>query len=259
MLHYKTYKHDTSQEWVTFIHGAGGSSSIWYKQVRDFKENFNVLLVDLRGHGRSKSIKLKNLKSYTFEAITKDVIQVLDHLTIKKSHFVGISLGTIIIRELAEISPDRVKSLTMGGAIMRMNFRSQILMKLGMMLKSVLPYMILYKIFAWVILPKKKHKHSRNLFIREAKKLYQKEFIKWFKLTSHINGLLKIFRSIDTRIPTLYVMGEEDYMFLPAVKNVVQNHTNAFLTVIPACGHVVNVDRPEVFNAQSIAFIQRYC
>lgn len=258
MLHFKTYNHSTSSEWVTFVHGAGGSSSIWFQQVKSFKKNFNVLLVDLRGHGRSKLPLPSNLKSYTFEYIAKDIIQVLDYLKIKQSHFVGISLGTIIIRELAEITPLRVKSLIMGGAIMKMNFRSQILMKLGMLLKSVLPYMILYKLFAWIILPKKRHAHSRNLFVREAKKLYQKEFIRWFNMTSHINGLLKIFRTIDTKIPTLYLMGDEDYMFLPAVKNIVTKHTNAFLTIVENSGHVVNVDQPQFFNSQSIAFIKKY-
>ena len=54
MLHYTTYLKDKSAPWVTFIHGAGGSSSIWYKQVRDFKSDYNVLLIDLRGHGKSK-------------------------------------------------------------------------------------------------------------------------------------------------------------------------------------------------------------
>ena len=257
MLHYKTYVHTHSEEWVTFIHGAGGSSSIWFQQVRDFKDNFNVMLIDLRGHGRSKKNALKALKSYTFEAISRDVLEVLDHLKIRSSHFVGISLGTIIVRELAEINPDRVKSMIMGGAIMKMNFRSQLLMKLGMMLKSIIPYMLLYKLFAWVILPRKKHEHSRNLFIEEAKRLYQKEFIRWFKLTSHVNKLLKLFRSIDTGIPTLYVMGDEDYMFLPAVKEVVNSHSNSYLKVLPQCGHVVNVDEPQLFNAYSIDFIRQ--
>ncbi|NNF32969.1 MAG: alpha/beta hydrolase, partial [Saprospiraceae bacterium] len=246
-----------STEWVTFIHGAGGSSSIWFKQIKAFKENFNVLLVDLRGHGRSQKKTLKTLKEYTFKAITKDVIEVLDHLRIKSSHFVGISLGTIIIRELAEISGHRVKSLVMGGAIMKMNFRSQILMKLGMIFKSVLPYMILYRFFAWVILPRKKHRHSRNLFIREAKRLYQKEFIRWFKMTGHINKVLKLYRTIETGIPTLYVMGDEDYMFLPPVKEMVKSHSRSYLQVLPNCGHVVNVDEPRLFNQYSIDFINK--
>eukprot|EP00657_Telonema_sp_P-1_P003201 TRINITY_DN1777_c0_g1_i1.p1 TRINITY_DN1777_c0_g1~~TRINITY_DN1777_c0_g1_i1.p1 ORF type:complete len:104 (-),score=36.32 TRINITY_DN1777_c0_g1_i1:157-468(-) len=51
MLHYTTYLLKPEAPWVTFVHGAGGSSAIWFKQVRDFKKSFNVLLVDLRGHG----------------------------------------------------------------------------------------------------------------------------------------------------------------------------------------------------------------
>ena len=255
MLHYKTYQHNTSDEWVTFIHGAGGSSSIWYKQLKEFKKSFNVLLIDLRGHGNSRSLGLSNISKYTFRTISSDVVEVIDHLKIKSSHFVGISLGTIIIRELAEMIPNKVSSMIMGGAILKMNFRSQILMRAGFILRSVVPYILLYKLFAFVIMPRKKHKESRNLFIREAKKLYQKEFIRWFGLTTTINPILKLFRSKDPGIPTLYVMGDEDYMFLPPVKMTVSKHDSANLAVLPACGHVVNVEKPLIFNEVVIKWI----
>jgi len=257
MLHYKTYQHDTSDEWVTFIHGAGGSSSIWYKQLKQFKKSFNVLLIDLRGHGNSKSLGLSTISKYTFRTITKDVVEVIDHLKIKSSHFVGISLGTIIIRELAEIIPDKVSSMIMGGAILKMNFRSQILMKAGFFLRSVVPYILLYKLFAFIIMPRKKHRESRNLFIREAQKLYQKEFIRWFGLTTTLNPILRLFRSKDPGIPTLYVMGDEDYMFLPPVKMTVSKHKSAELAVIPACGHVVNIEKPILFNDVVIEWINK--
>ena len=256
MLHYKTYQHDVSDQWVTFIHGAGGSSSIWFKQLKEFKKHFNVLLIDLRGHGNSKTITLSHLSKYTFRAISKDVVEVIEHLKIKKSHFVGISLGTIIIREIAEIIPERVSSMIMGGAILKMNFRSQILMRMGFILRSIIPYILLYKLFAFIIMPRKKHKESRNLFIREAKKLYQQEFIRWFGLTTTVNPILRLFRSNDPGIPTLYVMGDEDYMFLPPVKMTAQKHESADLAVIPACGHVVNVEKPNVFNDIVINWIR---
>ncbi len=105
-------------------------------------------------------------------------------------------------------------------------------------------------------MPKKSHKQSRLLFINEAKKLYQKEFIKWFKLTSEINPLLKWFRQVELDIPTLYVMGEEDYMFLPAVKLLVAKHyKTSKLFVIEQCGHVVNVEQPHVFNGAVLSFM----
>jgi len=257
MLHYKIYEHTTSEEWVTFVHGAGGSSSIWYKQVKEFQKSFNVLLIDLRGHGNSKGMGLKSISKYTFRSVTNDIIEVIDHLKINSSHFVGISLGTIIIRELAEIRPKIISSMIMGGAILKMNFRSQILMRAGFILRSLVPYILLYKLFAFVIMPRKKHKESRNLFIREAKKLYQKEFIKWFGLTTTVNPILKFFRSKDPNIPTLYVMGDEDYMFLPPVKMTVQKHESANLAVIDDCGHVVNVDKPKIFNSIVIDWIHR--
>ena len=174
MLHYTKYNHPTTHEWVTFIHGAGGSSSIWYKQLRDFKKHFNVLLLDLRGHGNSKpNFKDAFDNKYTFDTITHDILEVIDHAKIEKSHFVGISLGTILIRNLAEKYPDRVLSMIMGGAIMKLNFRSQFLMRLGVVFKSVVPYLWLYQFFAFIIMPKKNHRESRSLFVREAKKLYQ--------------------------------------------------------------------------------------
>ena len=87
------------KQWVTFVHGAGGSSSIWFKQIRDFQKQYNVLLLDLRGHGSSKpTLKSAFKQKYTFSALAEDIREVLDFLKIEKSHFVGISLGTILIR-----------------------------------------------------------------------------------------------------------------------------------------------------------------
>jgi pimeloyl-ACP methyl ester carboxylesterase len=259
MLNYTLYKHDSSEEWVTFVHGAGGSSSIWFKQIREYSKQYNVLLLDLRGHGDSVISTPNNPfdQKYTFESIAKDILQVLDFEQIQKSHFVGISLGTILIRQLAEMSPERVQSMILGGAIIKLNFRSQFLMRVGNLFKSIVPYIWIYKFFAFIIMPNKNHKESRLLFINEAKKLYQKEFIRWFKLTTEINPVLKWFRQVDVKIPTLYVMGEEDYMFLPSVQHVVLKHTTSRLVVVPNCGHVVNVEQPVHFNQLTLKFLKK--
>lgn len=257
LLYYTVHNNTPDSEWVTFIHGAGGSSGIWYKQVRAFQQHYNILLIDLRGHGKSKKPIYEKLKRYHFDNIGNEVIEVLDHLKIKETHWVGISLGTIIIREITERFPERTISMIMGGAIMKMNLRGQVLMRLGVLLKSVVPYLLLYRFFALVIMPKKLHKESRNLFINEAKKLYQKEFKRWFTLVADVNPLLKYFRFNDSGKPTLYIMGEEDHMFLPSISKIVRDHKSALLHVIPACGHVVNVEQPQVFNNIAIEFLRK--
>ena len=106
MLNYTVYRSKENKPWITFIHGAGGSSTIWFKQIKSFSKFFNLLLIDLRGHGKSKHHMLDLANStYTFDAIAEDIIEVLEHEKIAKSHFMGISLGTILIRAIAEKSP----------------------------------------------------------------------------------------------------------------------------------------------------------
>ncbi len=257
MLYYKEFVHPQSTEWVVFIHGAGGSSAVWYKQLKDFKKEFNLLLIDLRGHGKSADLPQAIWEErYTFEAVTNDIIEVLDHIKIPPAHFMGASLGTIIARQLAELEPQRVKSLVMAGAITRLTTQSRILVFLGNTFKRVIPYMWLYRLFAFIIMPRKQHEESRNLFVREAQKLCQKEFIRWFKLTSEINPLLKFFKESDLGIPTLYVMGDQDVMFLEPVKKIVKDHQNSILKILEKCGHVVNVEQPDQFNNLSVAFIK---
>lgn len=134
-----------------------------------------MLFLDLRGHGRSYQKKPKGfLRTYSFKEVTNDILELLDHLKIAKAHFVGMSLGTILIRNLAELAPQRVASMVMGGAVTRLGFRTQTLVKLGDACKHFIPYMWLYRLFAHVLMPTKAQDESRNMFIREAKKLCQK-------------------------------------------------------------------------------------
>ncbi|UZJ36572.1 MULTISPECIES: alpha/beta fold hydrolase [unclassified Prosthecochloris] len=256
MLHYRTYRLSETDPWVVFVHGAGGSSSIWFLQVKEFRKHFNILMVDLRGHGKSKGVPVSQKRKYSFEDITLDIFEVLDYLKIERAHFIGVSLGTILIRQISELAPERVCSMVMAGAIIRLNVRARFLVGLGNTFKRFVPYMWLYSFFAWIIMPRARHKKSRLLFVSEAKKVAQKEFMRWFKLTYELNPLLKYFEEKDTRIPTLYLSGEEDYMFLPAVEYIVQRHDNSSLGIIRNSGHVCNVDQPKDFNARAIAFMQ---
>lgn len=258
MLFYKTIPNDSSDQWVIFVHGAGGSSAIWHKQLRSFGKEFNILLVDLRGHGQSQAMfKRVFMSPYTFPNISKDIVEVMDFLKIKKAHFVGISLGSIVIRSIGEFAPDRIQSMILGGAVTRLDLRSKTLVFLGNLVKRFVPYMWLYRLYAFIIMPRKNHVEARSLFVAQAKRLCQNEFLKWFKLTNGINRLLSYFNEHDLKLPTLYIMGEEDHLFLEPVKILVQKHTNTLLEVIEKCGHVCNIEQPDQFNQLSIAFIKK--
>jgi pimeloyl-ACP methyl ester carboxylesterase len=253
MLHYKTYYKDDSAPWVTFIHGAGGSSSIWFKQIKVFKKEFNILLIDLRGHGSSTSVWKKG---DTFINIAEEVVDVLDHLNISSSHFIGISLGTIVVQTLAGQHPERLSSMVLAGAVIQLNFRTKFLLAIGNAFKFILPYMWLYKLFAWIIMPRSTHVESRYTFVKQARKMCQKEFVRWFGLTKSINPYLKNLQ-LDTKgIPTLFVMGEEDHLFVTPVKELVKKQKELGLKLIKDSGHVCNIDQPEMFNSITLEFLK---
>jgi pimeloyl-ACP methyl ester carboxylesterase len=194
MLYHTIYPStNNSKKWVTFIHGAGGSSSIWFNQVRFFKSYYNVLLIDLRGHGKSPASPEGT--QYTFDKIIEDLVEVLNHNKIEKSHFVGISLGSILIQKMLFKYENRVEKIGLGGAILNLNFQSRLLMFLGNLTQSILPFIWIYTFFAYVIMPYRNHRKSRVLFIREAKKISQNEFKRWYKLTEKILPLLEKIRS----------------------------------------------------------------
>ena len=107
-------------------------------------------------------------------------------LLIENAHFVGVSLGSIVIKQIELLEPTLVKSMIFAGAITRLNFKSRLLLKAGRILNRMIPQMGLYQLFARIMMPKKNHASSRELFITEARKIVHKEFNRWFKLTSRL-------------------------------------------------------------------------
>ncbi|WP_227396437.1 alpha/beta fold hydrolase [Jeotgalibacillus aurantiacus] len=255
MLHYRTYQNNESLPWVTFIHGAGGSSSIWFKQIKEFRKHFNVIVVDLRGHGQSERGRWK--KGDTFKEISKEVIDVLNHLHVKQSHFIGISLGTIVVQTITSEFPQYVRSQILCGAIIKLDIRTKFLLWFGRTTKRFIPYMLLYKLFAWIIMPNRRHEESRLAFVNSAKKMCQKEFIKWFSLTKMINPYLSKLQLDHKGIPTFFVMGQEDYLFRAPVEELVRRDQSLQYITIRRSGHVCNIDQPEEFNLQTIDYIYK--
>ena len=140
-----------------------------------FSKAFNLLLVDLSGHGYSSSNSSQNSNNkISFESILNDVLEVLDNLNIKKSHFIGISLGTVIINQLVLKEPNRILKMVLGGATLELNFMSRLMMYFAYATKSIVPYMWLYKLYAFIVMPSKTDRESRKLFIKEAKRMNQK-------------------------------------------------------------------------------------
>ncbi|WP_174733052.1 alpha/beta fold hydrolase [Mesobacillus harenae] len=255
MLYHQVYMNNESNEWLVLLHGLGGNSKIWYKQKRELTDKFNVIFVDLHGHGNSKWA-ISEFKNHTFKEIANDVVKILDANGIDKAAFMGVSLGTAVARAITLVAPERVHFLVLAGAIVKFNLRSSLLIHLGHALKGIMPYMNLYKLFAWIMMPKQNHKSSRLIFVREAAKLGQEEFLFWFGLSKQLGVLYSQLKLKNLSIPTKYIMGSEDHMFIEAARQEASFCSKALITIIGKSGHLCNLEKAKEFNSVAVQYIE---
>lgn len=236
------------------IHGAGGSIEVWYRQVADYARHFNLLLVDLVGHGKSAAEAFG--QGFNFSKAAEQVMEVVNHLKIKKGHFMGLSLGTIIVRIIAERNPRKVESMVLAGAVTELNFKVRTLIKLATTFKHVVPYGIIKRVIAKCLIPQQRYNGSKNLFLNSAKKVSFDSFLSWIKLGDGLNARIRELFNNYISIPTLYMMGEDDRLFLPQVQQTVKNGgDNVSLVIVPDAGHVCNVDNNRFYNRQTLEFL----
>ena len=76
---------------LVLIHGLGASSVMYKQQVEYFQRFFKVVLLDLRGNG--KSGKLECLPEKVLDKQIEDIKEVLKSLGIEKSIFIGVLLA----------------------------------------------------------------------------------------------------------------------------------------------------------------------
>ena len=92
---------------VVLLHGGLANSNYWGNQVPTLAQNYQVIVIDSRGHGRST----RSAAPYGYELMASDVLGVMDKLNLQKAAIVGWSDGAIIGLSLAMNHPDRVARL----------------------------------------------------------------------------------------------------------------------------------------------------
>lgn len=101
---------------VILIHGFTASATMNWIAPGIFDalaKDYRVIALDNRGHG--KSGKPHEPEAYGAKMI-EDVVRLMDHLGIEKAHLVGYSMGGFMSNKFLAEHPDRVLSVTLGGA-----------------------------------------------------------------------------------------------------------------------------------------------
>jgi pimeloyl-[acyl-carrier protein] methyl ester esterase len=86
------------------LHGWGMNSSVWQTIANDFERSFQVIWLDLPGHGDNHQVQANNLD---------EIVALILPLLTQSTHIMGWSLGGLIAQEIVRQRPDLVKQVVM--------------------------------------------------------------------------------------------------------------------------------------------------
>ena len=242
-----------ADEWVVFIHGLGGSTATWKKQIESFSENYNLLLLDLPGHGRNAE---KRIYKVDTQKLHDGIRETLDHLHIERAHFVGLSLGTIVIANFAIHYPDYVETIILGGSTLKLSGIYKRALILANRIKRLVPYEFLYQFFAWFMMPRKSHKKSRAIFLREVVKLHKETLFAWMDYLMCTLNPEKMLSKLDfLGKKILFISGAEDHCFIRDAKSIARKMKSTEIRIIKKCGHVCSIENWKAFNRIALEYL----
>ena len=98
---------------IIFLHFSSANLMMWERIIPFFQDRYRVILVDLRGHGKSDRPEA----SHHIDEMARDIAGMMEHMDVKKAHIIGSSLGAEVGLSLAANYPDKVISLVCDGAL----------------------------------------------------------------------------------------------------------------------------------------------
>lgn len=97
---------------LLLLHGFSGSSQDWTALTADWGARFQLIVPDLRGHGRSGVL----VKPFRHDEAAGDILALLDYLGIAACKGIGVSCGGNVLLHMATRQPERVKAMVLVSA-----------------------------------------------------------------------------------------------------------------------------------------------
>ena len=255
-LYVEKYVKDENSNWLVLLHGFGGDTRMWKRQVEAFREKNNLLILDLPGHGKSTK-GIAELGIRKFEELADMIVDVLKEHKIEKATFVCVSLGTLVFAGILSKHPEVVQGAVLSGAVLGIHAFWRGLLRICNKIRGCVPYMFLMNVLSSILLPFRAHQKSRKFFMKSGKALGRREFMAWFNLlVNDIDALKDVKRLGELKGNLLIVMGKEDHTFIRGVKDKIRSLKGCKLKVLKKCGHVCNIQKWQEFNKIALDFIE---
>jgi pimeloyl-ACP methyl ester carboxylesterase len=227
---------------VLLSHGFAASSQMWQPNIGALSAGRPVITWDLRGHGRSGAPD--DPAQYSQEASLADMAGVLDACGVARVVAAGLSLGGYLSLAFYQACPARVAALVLcdTGPGYRSDEARQ-----GWNDRAAAQAARLQRdgLAALGDSPETRaagHRSAAGL-AHAARGI----------LTQRDAAVMESLPSIT--VPTLVLVGDRDRPFLAAAGYMAAKIPGAVHAVIPDAGHASNIDQPDLFNQQVLAFL----
>lgn len=238
---------------VTLSHALAADLKLWEAQIPALGGSFRVLRFDTRGHGGSSAPQ----GPYTIDMLSRDVVGLLDHLDIARTHFVGISMGGMVAQQLAADFPERIDKLVLCDTTSRVSpdaapMWEERVLKAENEGMSALAEQTLER---WL-----SEEFRRNQ--PEAT-----ERIRRMIVGTSVAGFVGCCRAISRfdvsgrlskiSAPTLIIVGENDTGTPVSASETIQlGIEGSKMIVLPRALHLTNVETADAFNRELVGFLR---
>lgn len=238
--------------WVVFAHGGEGTHLHWWQQAAALRSQHRCVTYDARGFGLSG----REPSSRGTDAHSHDLLGLLDHLGIDQAFLVGQSMGGWAVSRAAQQHPERVAGLVMGDT--PFGFATEALSTWAAEMLEKIPagFDVLDHLYG----PRFADEEPEMWFLYQSLNRLNPPRTGPRGLDAYMQMRDQPVEDYsDFRVPTLFILGEEDELTLPwMIRATAASVGGATLTEVPGAGHSAFCERPQEYNRIVMSFIEEH-
>jgi 3-oxoadipate enol-lactonase len=238
---------------VVFAHGAGGTHMSWWQQIPALSQHYRCITIDHRTFGFSRDVK----DGPGRRAFVGDLTGLLDHLGIQKTALVGQSMGGTTVLGFTSAHPERVNALIMSDTTG--GYSDEEMERLRRSLPQN-PRSAFAPDFP-------KRDPARAFLYREISAITEAynrpapagPAAGAAPAVSAAPPPTDIHPILAKKIPTLFIVGEEDQLIAPQIIEMMHRKMpGSEFARVAGAGHSVYFEKPEEYNRLVLAFLAKH-
>jgi len=240
---------------LLLVHGLGSSTRDWEEQVPIFSQKYQVITVDIRGHGQTDKPK----GPYSISKFAKDIADLVMSLGFTSVNALGLSLGGMIVTQLTIDYPELIKTLVIVNTDAERGSRDRAYFEkiISDRIKAIKSRGMrgMGEVLAPVLFIKPEQEELRKKLVERWAENNQEAYINALK---SIVGWNVADQLHTIKCPTLVLASDEDYTPVSVKEEMVKQIQNSQLIVIKDARHFLPLERPKEFNATVMEFLSKH-